>query len=245
MFECLFCVGKKQQWLVIIAQGRTASQHKKQVITAPVLNQQQLSSCMTAESSSSCSGAVYKPRTRDVFTQICTPPLAVWGFHSLPAFSFSPTVWSPREPPIHGGLLARVLLLSHCSGVLVWMANAWTQLLSSSFKASFTRRWHLISGRPSNWELTSKMRKCDSDPGGTACMWLSLWTSKRSGLKASVSLIRMALSTGLLVSTSMCRPRLVRGRIKARPVEMGRTQQSIWCRGTKPPKKPEERGSSP
>lgn len=169
--------------------------------------------------------------------------VAVWGVHSLAAFSFSCTVWSPFEPPRHGGLLARLLFLLHCSGVLAWIANAWTQLLSSSFKASFTRRWHLISGRPSNWELTTRTRKCDSDPGGTACMWLSLWTSTHSGLKALVSLIRIAFSTGLLESSSMCRPKLVKGRIKARPVEMGRTQPSIWCCGTKPPTKPGECGA--
>lgn len=147
-------------------------------------------------------------RRRDMFTPAHHPLLchsSECHFYCLPAFTFSSTVWSPFEPPIHGGLLARVLFLFHCSGVFAWIARAWMQLLSSSFKASFTIRWHLISGRPSNCELTTRTRKCDSDPGGTACMWLSLWTSKHSGWRALVSLSRMAFSTGLLESCSMCR----------------------------------------
>lgn len=161
--------------------------------------------------------------------------------HSRPAFSFSSTVWSPLEPPMQGGLLARVGLLPHCSGVFAWIASAWTQLLNSSFKAPLTRRWRCISDRPSNWELTTRTRKWDSDPGGTACMWLSLWISKWSGLSVSVSLVLIDLSTGRLGSGSMCGLKWARGRLEARLVEMGRAQRrtvgSIGCCGGRPPMK--------
>lgn len=158
-----------------------------------------------------------------------------------PACSFSSTVWSPFEPPMQGGLLARLGLLPHCSGVFAWIASAWTQLLNSSFKASFTRRWRFISGRPSNWELTTRTRKWDSEPGGTACMWLSLWTSKWSGLSVLVSLVLIVFSTGRLESWSMCGLKWARGRLKARLEEMGRAQRrtlgSIGGRRRRPPTK--------
>lgn len=142
---------------------------------------------------------------------------------------------------MQGGLLTRVGLLPHCSGVFAWMASAWTQLLNSSFRASLTRRCRFISGRPSNRELTTRTRKWDSEPGGTACMWLSLWTSKWSGLSESVSLVLIALSTGRLGSGSMCGLKWARGRLKARLVEMGRalrrTLESIRGCGRRPPRK--------
>lgn len=145
--------------------------------------------------------------------------------HSRPAFSFSSTVWSPLEPPMHAGLFARAGLLSHCSGVFAWMARACTRLLSSSFRASLTRRWRWIRGRPWNWQLTTRTRKWDSDPGGTACMWLSLWISKWSGLRASVSLVRMARSTGRLGSGSMCGLTWAKGRAAERRTEAGRAER--------------------
>lgn len=228
MFSVYFVLSNSSSDVSLTGQGRTASWNIKQVITAPIIY-------------------THVERTTGyMYVNLHALPwqAAGRGFHSRPAFSFSSTVWSPLEPPMHGGLLARLPLLLHCSGVLAWIASAWTQLPSSSFKTSFTRRWHLSSGRPSNRELTTRTRKWDSDPGGTECMWLSLWTSKHSGWNALVSLRRIASSTGLLQSCSMCRLKLARGRIKARPVEMGRTQQSIWCGGTKPPKKPEECGSN-
>lgn len=142
---------------------------------------------------------------------------------------------------MQGGLLTRVGLLPHCSGVFAWMASVWTQLLNSSFRASLTRRWRFINGRPSNRELTTRTRKWDSEPGGTACMWLSLWTSKWSGLSESVSLVLIALSTGRLGSGSMCGLKWARGRLKARLVEMGRalrrTLGSIRGCGRRPPRK--------
>lgn len=125
---------------------------------------------------------------------------------------------------MQGGLLARVEFFPQSSGVFDWIASAWTQLLNSSFKASFTRRWRFINGRPSNCELTTSTRKCDSEPEGTACMWLSLWTSKCSGWSALVSLVLIAFSTGRLTSGSICGLKWARGRIKARRVETGRAQ---------------------
>lgn len=161
--------------------------------------------------------------------------------YSRPAFSFSSTVWSPLEPPMQGGLLAREGLLLHCSGVFAWIDSAWTQLLNSFFKASLTRRWRFINDRPSNWELTTRTRKWDSEPGGTACMWLSLWTSKWTGSSVSVSLDLIDLSMGRLGSGSMCGLKWARGRFKARLVEMGRTQRrtvgSIRGCGRRPPMK--------
>lgn len=103
---------------------------------------------------------------------------------------------------MQAGLLVRVEFFPHSSGVFDWIASAWTQLLNSSFKASFTRRWRFINGRPSNCELTTSTRKCDSEPEGTACMWLSLWTCKYSGWSALVSLVLIAFSTGRLKSGS-------------------------------------------
>jgi len=142
---------------------------------------------------------------------------------------------------MHGGLFARLGLLPHCSGVFAWIARAWTQVLSSSFKASLTSRWRWIKGRPSNWELTTSTRKWDSDPGGTACMWLSLWTSKWLGPSVLVSLVLIALSTGRLGSGSICGLKWARGRDKIRQVEMGRAQRrtlgSIRDCGRWPPRR--------
>lgn len=115
---------------------------------------------------------------------------------SLPAFSFSVIVSSCLDPPMHGGLLARLGLLLHCWGVLAWMARAWTHVLSSSRRDSFTSRWRCNRERPSNWGLTTRTLKWDSEPGGTACMWLSFITSRCSGLRSWVSLVRMVVSTG-------------------------------------------------
>lgn len=126
---------------------------------------------------------------------------------------------------MHGGLFTRVGLLLHCSGVFACIASAWTQLLNSSFKASLTRRWRCINGRPSNCVLTTRTRKWDSEPMGTACMWLSLWTSKWSGFSMLVSLVLMALSTGRLGSGSMYGLKWARDRVKARLVETGRAQR--------------------
>lgn len=161
-------------------------------------------------------------------------------FHSLPARSFSSIVWSPLDPPMQGGLFANVGLLPHWSGVFAWMASAWTQLLNSTFRASLTSRWRCINDRPSNWELTTKTRKWDSDPGGTACMWLSLCTSKWSGVSVSVSLVMMALSTGRLGSGFMWVLKRTRGRDKERLLETGRKPRrrpgSIRHCGRRPPK---------
>ncbi len=97
---------------------------------------------------------------------------------------------------MHGGLLARLGLLLHCWGVLAWMARAWTQVLSSSRRVSFTSRWRCKSERPSNWGLTTRTLKWDSEPAGTACMWLSFMTSRCSGLRAWASLVCIVVSTG-------------------------------------------------
>lgn len=147
--------------------------------------------------------------------------------YSLPTFSFSSTEWSPLEPPMQGGLLARVGLSPHCWGVFAWMASAWMQLLSSSRRASFTRRWRCNKERPSNRGLTSRTRKWDSEPGGTACMWLSLWTSRCCGSSWLVSLVRMALSTGRLGSGSMRGLKWARGRLKAGTMDTGRKERRM------------------
>lgn len=141
---------------------------------------------------------------------------------SLPAFSFSAIVWSCLDPPMHGGLFARLGLLLHCWGVLAWMESAWMQVLSSSFRVSFTSRWRCNKERPSNWGLTTRTLKWDSDPGGTACMWLSFMTSRCSGLRAWLSLVRMVVSTGRGTLGSMW---WARGLDKKRVLEMGRRQR--------------------
>lgn len=139
------------------------------------------------------------------------------------------------------GLFARVGSLPHWSGVFAWMASAWMQLLSSSVSASLTIRWRWIKGRPWNWELTTRTRKWDSDPGGTACMWLSLWTSMWSGLNALVSLVLIVRSTSRLGSGSMCGVKWARGRVKDRQAEMDWVQREAlgsirdWDR--KPPQR--------
>uniref|UniRef100_A0A0E9WUW9 Uncharacterized protein n=1 Tax=Anguilla anguilla TaxID=7936 RepID=A0A0E9WUW9_ANGAN len=79
--------------------------------------------------------------------------------HSRPAFSLSATVLSCLEPPMQGGLLAKLGLLSHCWGVFAWMARAWTRVLSSSRRASLTRRRRCSRDSPSKRLLTTSTRK--------------------------------------------------------------------------------------
>ena len=53
-------------------------------------------------------------------------------------------------------------------------------------------------------------------------MWLSLWTSRWVGWRASASLVLMDVSTGRLGSMGGLRG--ARGRLRARQVEMGRAE---------------------
>lgn len=164
-------------------------------------------------------------------TEFVSEIKALFHTQSRPAFSLSAIVLSCLDPPRHGGLLARLGLLLHCWGVLAWMARAWTQVLNSSFRASFTSRWRCRRDRPSNCGLTTRTLKWDSEPGGTACMWLSFSTSRCSGLRAWVSLVRMVVSTGREPLCSMwgwwCTSCLEKARLKQEGRRQRRPLDSI------------------
>ena len=86
------------------------------------------------------------------------------------------------------------------------MASAWIGPAISAASASLTRRCRPRSRRPSNRRDAMTSLKCDSEPGGTSCMWLSLSTSRCTGSKAASSLVRISAST-LMRTNSWIDPR--------------------------------------
>eukprot|EP00568_Trieres_chinensis_P005369 CAMPEP_0183306858 /NCGR_PEP_ID=MMETSP0160_2-20130417/15025_1 /TAXON_ID=2839 ORGANISM="Odontella Sinensis, Strain Grunow 1884" /NCGR_SAMPLE_ID=MMETSP0160_2 /ASSEMBLY_ACC=CAM_ASM_000250 /LENGTH=110 /DNA_ID=CAMNT_0025470327 /DNA_START=90 /DNA_END=421 /DNA_ORIENTATION=- len=99
-------------------------------------------------------------------------------FPPLPLSSSSPTAWafSPQR------------------------LAAWTgpPVAISSDRTEFTIRCRArgVLAESNDLETTTTL-KCDSDPGGTLCMWLSLRTSRWSGAKASVSFAVISFATGV------------------------------------------------